>query len=61
RGQQMQTLQKVKKEVTSRFGDSVTVQTYSGESRQGVDELRAIVGGWLGLEEKSFFETTPCD
>ncbi|RBL22082.1 YihA family ribosome biogenesis GTP-binding protein, partial [Xanthomonas oryzae pv. oryzae] len=36
RGQQMQTLQKVKKEVTSRFGDSVTVQTYSGQSRQGV-------------------------
>ncbi|PPT73557.1 MULTISPECIES: ribosome biogenesis GTP-binding protein YihA/YsxC [Xanthomonas] len=50
RGQQMQTLQKVKKEVTSRFGDSVTVQTYSGESRQGVDELRGIVGGWLGLD-----------
>ena len=50
RGQQMQTLQKVKKEVSSRFGDSVTVQTYSGESRQGVDELRGIVGGWLGLD-----------
>lgn len=49
RGQQGQTLQKVKKELATRFGDSVTVQAYSGESRQGVDELRGIVGGWLGL------------
>ncbi len=49
RGQQAQILQKVKKELATRFGDSVGVQSYSGESRQGVDELRAIVGGWLGL------------
>lgn len=51
RGQQAQTLQKVRKELASRFADSVTVQTFSGESRQGVDELRGIVGGWLGLDE----------
>ncbi len=49
RGQQMQTLQKVKKELASRFGDTVSVQTFSSQSRQGVDEARQIIGGWLGL------------
>jgi GTP-binding protein len=49
RGQQAQALQKVRKELTSRFGDSVSVQTFSGESRQGVEELRGIVGDWLEL------------
>ena len=50
RGQQAQTLQKVRKELASRFADSVTVQAYSGESRQGVDEAREVVGRWLELE-----------
>ncbi|MDG2525954.1 ribosome biogenesis GTP-binding protein YihA/YsxC [Stenotrophomonas sp. HITSZ_GD] len=49
RGQQMQSLQKVRKELSGLWADSVTVQVYSSESRQGVDELRGIVGGWLGL------------
>ena len=50
RGQQAQTLQKVRKELASRFADSVTVQAYSGESRQGMDEAREVVGRWLELE-----------
>jgi len=49
RGQQAQSLQKVRKELSSLWADSVTVQVYSAEARQGVDELRGIVGGWLGL------------
>ncbi len=49
RGQQAQALQKVRKELVARFGDSVSVQAFSGESRQGVEEARAIVGQWLGL------------
>ena len=49
RGQQSQTLLKVRKELSSRFGDSVSVQCFSGESKQGVDEARAVIGGWLGL------------
>ena len=49
RGQQAQTLQKVRKELAAAFGDSVSVQTFSGESKQGVDEARAVIGGWLGL------------
>jgi GTP-binding protein len=49
RGQQAQQLQAVKRELFSAFGDTVSVQTFSGESKQGVDEARAVVGGWLGL------------
>ena len=49
RGQQMQTLAKVKKDLHSAFGDTVSVQCFSGESKQGVDEAKAIIGGWLGL------------
>ncbi|MCW0398925.1 putative GTP-binding protein EngB [Xanthomonas sacchari] len=50
RGQQGQVLQQVRKELTSAFGDTVSVQAFSGETRQGVDELRGVVGGWLGLD-----------
>ena len=49
RGQQGQTLQKVRKDLAAAFGDLVSVQTFSGESKQGVDEARAVIGGWLGL------------
>ncbi|HYG07912.1 MAG TPA: ribosome biogenesis GTP-binding protein YihA/YsxC [Stenotrophomonas sp.] len=52
RGQQAQALQKVRKELGSLWADSVSVQLFSGESRQGVDELRGIVGNWLGLGEE---------
>ena len=49
RGQQTQQLQAVRRELSSAFGDTVSVQTFSGESKQGVDEARAVVGGWLEL------------
>ncbi len=49
RGQQAQTLQAVRKELSGPFGDSVSVQTFSGETKQGVDELRSVVAGWLEL------------
>ena len=49
RGQQAQALQAVKKELFSSFGDTVGVQTFSVESKQGVEEARAVVAGWLGL------------
>ncbi|MGY4517323.1 ribosome biogenesis GTP-binding protein YihA/YsxC [Lysobacter sp. HA18] len=50
RGQQMQSLQAVKRELTSRFGDTVGAQVYSGESKQGVDEARAVVANWLQFD-----------
>ena len=49
RGQQGNVLLAVRKELSSAFGDTVSVQTFSGESKLGVDEARAVVGGWLEL------------
>ena len=43
------TLQAVRAELARAFADSVSVQLFSAESRQGVDELRATVAGWLEL------------
>ncbi len=42
--------QKVRKELQSAYGDSVSVQVFSGEDRTGVDEARGVIGGWLGPE-----------
>jgi GTP-binding protein len=39
----------VRKELGSAFGDTVSVQTFSGESKLGVDQARAVIGGWLEL------------
>lgn len=49
RGQQAQALQAVRRDLSNRYGDTVSVQAFSGESKQGVDEARAVVAGWLGL------------
>jgi GTP-binding protein len=48
-GQRQQQLMTVRKELNSAFGDTVSVQTFSGESKLGVDEAREKVMGWLGL------------
>lgn len=49
RGAAGNALQAVRRELQSAFGDSVSVQTYSGESKAGVDELRQVLEGWLGI------------
>ena len=49
RGASMNTLQAVRMELSRAFGDTVSVQTFSGESKQGVDEARAVLGRWLGF------------
>ena len=49
RGAQGNALQAVRKELSSAYGDTVSVQTFSGESKQGVDEGRAVVNGWLDI------------
>lgn len=49
RGAQGNALLAVRRELSSAFGDTVSVQTFSGESKQGVDEARVVVGGWLEL------------
>jgi len=50
RGQQAQTRQAVGRTLAARFGDSVSVQVYSAQTRAGVDEARAVVAGWLDLQ-----------
>ena len=39
-----------RRELVSAFGDTVSVQAFSGESKQGVEEARAVVSGWLGFQ-----------
>jgi GTP-binding protein len=49
RGAQGNALLAVRRELASAWGDTVGVQAFSAESRQGVDELRSVVAGWLEL------------
>jgi GTP-binding protein len=49
RGAAASTVQAVRKDLSASYGDSVSVQAFSGETKQGVDELRAIVAGWLEI------------
>ena len=49
RGAQGNAMLAVRKEMQAEYGDSVSVQLFSGESKQGVDEARAVIGGWLQL------------
>ena len=39
----------VRKQLQASWGDSVGVQTCSAESKQGVDELRAVAARWLEM------------
>ena len=49
RGAAGNTLQAVRMELGRAFGDSVSVQTFSAESKVGVDELRKVVAGWMQI------------
>jgi GTP-binding protein len=49
RGAQGNALQAVRKELSSSYGDTVSVQSFSGESKLGVDQARSVVAGWLEL------------
>ncbi|RMH87548.1 YihA family ribosome biogenesis GTP-binding protein [Lysobacter pythonis] len=50
RGAAGNTLQQVRRELSAAFGDSISAQVFSGESKQGVDEARAVLAGWLRLD-----------
>ena len=49
RGAAGNTLLTVRRDLAAAFGDTVSAQTYSAESKAGVEELRALVAGWLGV------------
>ncbi len=49
RGATANAVQAVRRQLSSAWGDSVGVQAFSSESKLGVEELRAVVAGWLEL------------
>ena len=49
RGAQGNALLAVRRDLSAAWGDTVSVQAFSAESRQGVEELRSVVAGWLEL------------
>jgi len=49
RGAAGNTLQAVRMELQRVYGDTVSVQTFSAESKTGVDELRKVVANWMGV------------
>lgn len=49
RGAAGNTLLAVRRDLAAAFGDTVSAQTFSAESKAGVEELRKVVAGWLGL------------
>jgi GTP-binding protein len=52
RGEQGKTLQLVRNELKAAYGDSVSAQMFSSESKLGIDEARRVVANWLGLGER---------
>ena len=49
RGAAGNTVQKVRTELRQRFGEGMQAQVFSALARQGVDEARAVIAGWLGI------------
>jgi len=49
RGQQAQAVAAVRRELAAAGAAQVSVQAFSSETRQGVEEACAVVGAWLGL------------
>ncbi len=50
RGAAGNTVQAVRRQLAAQYGDSIGVQAFSAESKAGVEELRAVVAGWLDLK-----------
>ncbi len=52
RGAAGNTLQQVRREITQSWPHAaISAQVFSGESRQGVDEARQVLAGWLCLQD----------
>ena len=49
RGAAGSVLLQVRRDLAAMFGDTVSVQAFSGESKQGVEEARAVLDRWLEL------------
>lgn len=51
RGEQGKVLAAVRRELLSRYAESVSVQLFSSDSKLGVDEARGLVSSWLQLND----------
>ena len=49
RGAAGNVVQAVKRDLAKTWGDTVSVQAFSGESKAGVDEARAVICRWLDI------------
>jgi len=49
RGQQGKALLETRRELQRAYGDLIGAQLFSAETRLGVDEVRALLSGWLDL------------
>ncbi len=50
RGAAGNAVQAVRRQLAGQYADSIGVQAFSAESKAGVEELRAVVAGWLDLK-----------
>jgi GTP-binding protein len=53
RGQQGKALLETRRELHKAYGESFGVQLFSAETKAGVDEARAVLERWLGLESSA--------
>lgn len=49
RGATASALQAVKRDLATSYGDTVSVQAFSGESKLGVDQARGVICSWLEI------------
>ena len=49
RGQQGKALQETRRDLARAYGDSISVQLFSAETKAGVEEARAVLERWLDL------------
>src|SRR5690606_31553027 len=49
RGATATALQAVKRDLAKDYGDTVSVQAFSGESKLGVEQAREVICGWLEI------------
>src|SRR5690606_34732978 len=49
RGATASAVQAVKRDLAKSYGDTVSVQAFSGESKLGVDQAREVICGWLEI------------
>lgn len=61
RGAGGNAMQAVRNDLRREFGQSVSVQLFSALAKQGLDEARAVISGWLELRDEAGPTLPPTD